>query len=443
MLDKGSNKVYIHTLGCPKNDVDSEILTRALREKGWRTADCISDANIAIVNTCAFIEPARVESVEEIWKLIRQKEAGELDSIIITGCLAERYGPLLAEEMPEIDAIIGNRDIDAIPELIENALSSESPYHAAPVQFSHNWYHTPADHSEGPWGYIKISEGCNNRCSYCSIPGIKGGLRSAPIESLVKQARHLIDKGAREIVLVGQDTTAYGHDRNQNALPELLRRISEIDGDFWIRLLYAHPANLIDENIEAITQTPKVVPYLEVPIQHISDPILDRMGRKIGGEEIKTRISKLREAKPDIALRTSLIVGFPGETDEDFEQLAEYMEEGHFIHGGVFSYSQEEGTSAADFGEKVDDRTVEMRTQLLEMIFDNIRLEAANAMLDKVVPVLIERSGTRPAMRWGRTIFDAPKIDRMVRVRGEAEVGEIVPVRIIKGTEIHFLGVQE
>ncbi len=443
MLEKDSNKIFVLTLGCPKNEVDSDVLVRALRDKGWTVTRSLDEAKVVVVNTCAFIEPARAESIDEIWNLIYEKESGTIDTVIVTGCLAERYGSLLAEEIPNIDAIIGNRDIEAIPELMKNGLFTEGVFHSAPVEYSRDWYHRPLDHPEGTWGYIKISEGCDNRCSYCSIPGIKGGLRSVPMQSLVNQAGHLIDGGAREIILIGQDTAAYCHDRGENMLPELLHRISNIPGDFWIRLLYAHPASLNDENIEAITQTPKVAPYLEVPIQHISDPILERMGRKIGSGEIKKRISKLREARPEIALRTSLIVGFPGETEEDFELLADFMEEGHFVHGGVFEYSREDGTVAADFEDNVDKRTVEMRLHLLEMILDKIRLNTANAMLDKVVDVLVERSGTRPRMLWGRTIYDAPKIDRTVRFRGTAKVGDVVPVRIIRGTEFHLLGVQE
>jgi len=443
MENDNKHKVYITTLGCPKNEVDSEILLKGLREKGWEPVQRLEDASIAIINTCAFIEPARAESIEEIYSLVSDKEQGYLSAIVVTGCLAERYGALLAEEIPEIDVIIGNRDIEEIPGLILEGLRSKATFYAAPKEFSHSWYNSPTDHSEKGWGYIKISDGCDNRCSYCSIPIIKGGLRSAPMDTLVNQARHLIDRGARELILIGQDTTAYGHDRNENRLPELLRQISNIDGDFWIRLLYAHPVNLNDENIEAITQTPKVAPYLEVPIQHISDPILSRMGRKVDSKTIRDRIGKLRQARPDIALRTSMIVGFPGETEDDFEELAQYIDEGHFIHGGVFNYSQEEGTQAAQFEDTVDTRTSEMRRQLIEMMLDNIRLTAAKAMQDKVVEVIVERDGTRENMRWGRTIYDAPKIDRTVRFKGTARVGEIVKVRIIKGTELHFLGVQE
>jgi ribosomal protein S12 methylthiotransferase len=443
MAIEKSYKVFVTTLGCPKNEVDSEIILRGLRDKGWEITTRLSEASTVLINTCAFIEPARAESIEEIYSFVHRKESGRLGSIIVTGCLAERYGALLADEIPEIDVIIGNRDVDAIPNLIIEGLQTAGTFYSAPKEFSNDWYNTPTDHSEMGWGYVKISEGCDNRCSYCSIPGIKGGLRSAPIESVVNQARHLVEKGAREIVLIGQDTTAYGHDRNENLLPNLLQRISNIDGDFWIRVLYAHPAHLTDENIGAITQTPKVVPYLEVPIQHIAEPILNRMGRKIDSKGIRERIAKLRRERPEIALRTSLIVGFPGETDEDFEELAEYMDEGNFIHGGVFSYSREDGTPAANFPEEVDERTIETRKQMIEMIFDGVRLNAAKAMQDKVVDVIVERDGTRQNMLWGRTIFDAPKIDRTVRFRGSAKVGDIVRVRIMKGTEFHFLGVQE
>jgi len=443
MAERKLNKVYIHTLGCPKNDVDSEVLARVLMERGWDIVDSQSKAEVAVINTCAFIDPARAESIEDIWAFVEEKTKGRLEAIIVTGCLAERYGTALAEEIPELDGVIGNRDIEAVPGLIDTALTTPQTFHTAPSEFSRNWYLSPTPQTEPNWGYLKISEGCNNRCSYCAIPDIRGSLRSIPIESLVQQARYMIEGGAHEIVVIGQDTTAYGHDMEQNLFPELLRNLSEIDGDFWIRILYAHPANLSQENIRAIAETPKVVPYLEIPIQHIADNILDRMRRRVTSAQIRERIDALREARPGIALRTSLITGFPGETDDDFEELAEYLEIGHFIHGGVFSYSREDGTPAAEFEDTVPKRTEEARRQLLEIIFENVRKQTNKALEDEKVRVLVERSGTRPNMLWGRTIYDAPRIDRMVRFNGDAAVGDFVDVRIIRGTDLHLLGVQE
>ncbi len=433
----------IFTLGCPKNDVDSEILARNLLESGWTVVDSLEDANVVIVNTCAFIDHARAESMESIWDFIGEREKGNIDAVIATGCLAERYGASLASDMPELDGVIGNRDIDKIPDLIEAALQTGRTYHASPQDFSENWYNRPTGHTHPAWAYLKISEGCDNRCSYCAIPGIRGGLRSVPLESLIKQARHVIERGARELVIIGQDTTAYGHDSGQNLFPEMLRKISEIDGDFWIRVLYVHPRNLTDENIGALVETPKVVPYIEIPIQHISDPILERMDRKVTSTEIRDRIAKLKEIRPEMALRTSVIVGFPGETDADFDELASYLESGHFLHGGVFSYSKEDGTQAARFDREVPARVTETRQQLLEIIFDNLRIENNKNMENKKLRVLVESGTDRHDLHWGRTEFDAPHIDRKVRFRGDAEVGDIVDVRIIRGTEMHLLGVKE
>jgi ribosomal protein S12 methylthiotransferase len=263
------------------------------------------------------------------------------------------------------------------------------------------------------------------------------------MDSIMRQARHLIEIGVKELVLVGQDTTAYGLDTGRNLFADLLRNISKIEGDFWIRVLYAHPKHLTDENIEALTTTQKVAPYLDLPIQHISKNILEKMGRKVTSEEIITRVKLLINAIPDIALRTSIIVGFPGETDEDFEEIASYLEEGDFTHGGVFAYSKEEGTPASEMDGEIPKLVVETRKELLDVIFDKLRAEKSELLQGRAIDVLVESGGTRSGLLWGRTIYDAPQIDRMVRFKGSARIGEIVKVMIIKANESHLLGVQE
>ena len=437
-------KVFIATLGCPKNDVDSEVLARFLSETGWIIVDALDDAEIAIVNTCGFIESAKKESIEAIWEMVTAKENGLIGKVVVTGCLAERYGDALVEEIPQLDAVLGNRDMSEIPGFLAEAIhTGNRVYRANPANFSCDWYERPTGHSHPAWAYLKISEGCDNACCYCAIPRIRGPLRSVPIESLLRQAQYIIDSGAREIVIIGQDTTAYGHDIGKKLFPELIKRLSDIEGDFWIRVLYAHPKNLDTDNIKALTETPKVVPYLELPIQHFSDPILERMGREVTSAEIREKVAILKELRPDIALRTSVIVGFPGETDDDFNRLADYIEEGYFCHGGVFEYSEEDGTIAASYSGKIPKETSETRKHLIEMIFDRVICETNRRMEELTMPVLIENAGIRPGLLWGRTQYDAPQIDRMVRVRGNASVGEIVDVNIIRGTEYHLLGVQE
>lgn len=438
------NRVFIDTLGCPKNSVDSNVLRRALSDEDFEVVDTMRDAEIWILNTCAFIADARAESVEAISEMISAKKKGKVEAIVVTGCFAEKSGETLIKEMPEIDVVIGNRDMEEIPHILRKALDEEKNTACFTVEkYSENWYDKKIEPNHPAWSYLKISEGCNNRCSYCSVPSIRGNLRSAPLETVLKQACGFIERGVKELVIIAEDTTAYGLDKGENLLPELLLRLSEIDSDFWIRVLYAHPMRLSDELIPAITETPKVVPYLDIPIQHISETILSAMGRNITGREIRDRVRKIRDRKPNIALRTSVIVGFPGETDEDFEELLEFIEEGHFIHGGVFEYSKEEGTPAIQLENWIPKNVVEARKNLIELAFDEIRKKSNEQLIGKKVPVLIERETSRKDLQWGRSIYDAPEIDRAVRIRGNAGVGEIVDVQIIKGVEDNLIGVQE
>lgn len=444
MIDDYNNRVYIETLGCPKNEVDSQVISRTLSDSGWRIVGSLEDADIAIVNTCGFIEPAKAESIEAIWEMVNAKERGDISRVVVTGCLAERYASVLAEEIPKLDAVLGNKNPMMLPGLLINALESgEKPYCRTPPDFDHNWYNTPTGFHENTWAYIKISEGCDNRCTYCAIPNIRGRYRSAPMQSIVEQARFVLGSGVRELVLVGQDTTSYGIDSGRNLFPELLGRLSDIEGDFWIRVLYAHPGRLNEENVEAIARTPKVVPYLELPIQHISDSILERMGRHVTGAEIKGKVARLKELNPEIVLRTSLIVGFPGETDEDFDALVSYIEEGDFLHGGVFDFSAEDGTPAASYDGEVPRKVVETRRVILDMVFEKIHARSSRNAEGQTLSVLVESEGSRPGLYWGRTRYDAPRIDRMVRFRGNASPGQIVDVQIIRGKGYHLLGVQE
>jgi len=435
--------VFIETLGCPKNRVDSEVLERALFMSGWRVVGKPHDAEAVVINTCGFIEDAKAESIETVWEFIRAKEAGLIETVVVTGCLAERYAQVLGDEMPELDVVLGNRDPRAIVRAMEASRNVNSqPLVSTPEAFLADWYEDALCVGNRPWAFVKVTEGCDNRCSYCAIPAIRGGLRSAPLESIVARCRQLVENGTRELVLVGQDTTAFGLDSGENRFPELLRSISAIDGDFWIRVMYSHPRNLTEKNISALAETPKVAPYLDLPIQHISDGILDRMGRHTDGNHIRRIVRDIEERISGIALRTSVIVGFPGETDADFDQLVEFLDEGHFIHGGVFAYSPEDGTPSALFQDSIDGETVAERKLFVEMIFDRIRHESNLVMEGRTVRVLVESEGSRPGLIWGRTEFDAPEIDRNLRFRGEVEVGSFADVMIIRGSGFHLLGVQ-
>ena len=440
------DKIYIETLGCPKNNVDSELMAHHLTESGWKVVSKLSEADIAIVNTCAFIDEAKAESIEAIWNLVAAKERGRIEKVVVAGCLAERYGEVLVDEIPELDAVFGNRDPREISNVLAETISNpEKTRYIAPKNYIYNWYEhtTHAETLHQGWAYLKITEGCDNNCSYCAIPSIRGKLRSAPMDSILKQAEQILASGAKEIVLVGQETTAYGLDFGQNLFPKLLRRLSEIDGDFGIRVLYAHPRHMTTENIEAIVETPKLLPYLDLPIQHISDNMLESMNRHVNGKQIRETISVLREMRPEIVLRTSVITGFPGETEDDFNELVEFIDEGHFIHGGVFAFSSEDGTAAASFDNAVPSELAEERKLLIEMVFDRIKQDANEALEDKTMRVLVEQKGPRPGLMWGRTPYDAPEIDRMVRFRGEANVAEFANVRILKGAGFHLLGVKE
>ncbi|MCK5833978.1 MiaB/RimO family radical SAM methylthiotransferase, partial [bacterium] len=356
----------------------------------------------------------------------------------------ERYSEVLKNEMPQVDIVFGNRDQSKIIHALERARNSSSkPFVSTPRDYLTNWYENNIDNGSLPSAYLKVSEGCNNRCSYCAIPSIRGNLRSAPIDSLVSQAEFLINSGVKEITLIGQDTTAYGMDKDENKFPDLLRAISSIEADFWIRVLYSHPRHMIDANIEALATTPKVLPYLDMPIQHISGHILERMGRYVDGDDIRAIVAKLKDSIPGIALRTSVMVGFPGETESDFNELCEFLDEGHFIHGGVFAYSPEDGTPAVNFNDMIEQEVAVERKLFVDMIFDRLRQESNIELEGKTLKVLVEREGSRKEMFWGRTRFDAPEIDRIVRFRGKAEIGTFTDVHIIKGTGFNLLGVQK
>ena len=471
-------KIHLISLGCDKNLVDSEKMLARLFKSGFEYSELPEDADIIIVNSCAFIGDAKEESINTILEMASYKEEGICKGLIVTGCLAERYRDEVLTESPEVDAVIGTnayQDREKIARrLCEDA---EACGKGAEKENKKGGIKDFKDLSEihfreqsefgrivttGGWyAYLKIAEGCNKRCTYCIIPYLRGPQRSVPMEELCEEARELADTGVRELILVAQETTVYGTDLyGKKMLQELLRRLSEIEGIKWIRLLYCYPEEITDELIEAIKDLPKVCHYLDIPIQHASDNILKNMARKTTEEEIRERIESLRRAVPDIALRTTMITGFPGETDEDFEILYSFVDDMEFDRLGVFPYSREEGTKAASFDDQVPEEIKEKRRDELMLLQQSIAFEKAEERVGEIFEVLIEGRLTEDAfpeddplrelfssgndnIYIGRTYMDAPSVDGYFFVRaGKRELlsGDFVTARVTKAQGYDLVG---
>ncbi|MGD0338361.1 MAG: 30S ribosomal protein S12 methylthiotransferase RimO [Bacteroidota bacterium] len=420
-------KVSMITLGCPKNVVDSETLMGQMRLNGIELAGNIDDADIAIINTCGFIDAARAESIDTIIETVHQKDVKKLKKVLVMGCLVERYRSELAKEIPEVDRFFGTHEI---PALLEE-LGGRYRY----GMIGERVLTTPAHYA-----YLKILEGCDNPCSFCSIPLMRGRLVSRPIEEILKEAELLASRGVKEIVVIGQDTTAYGIDRTgKRILAKLLEEIAAVDGIKWIRLMYTYPAKFPMEILEIFGRTPKLCRYIDIPIQHISDGVLQSMHRGITQKATRELLKAFRDMVPDIALRTTLIVGYPTETAEDFEELLNFVGEERFERLGVFSYSHEEGTPAHELGDPVPCEVKEERlSQIMELQRDIS--EARNqSMVGKKFPVLIDR--IEQGWHIGRTESDAPEIDNEVYCRGvEARCGEFYQVSISDAVEYDLYG---
>ncbi|GAB4313832.1 MAG: 30S ribosomal protein S12 methylthiotransferase RimO [Candidatus Zixiibacteriota bacterium] len=421
-MDQNSlnRRIFLRTLGCPKNEVDSGVMQRHLEQAGWIIVDDPDQADVEIINTCGFIEPTKVESLEAIWEGVeRKEERNDGRRLIVTGCLAQRYGQALASEIDGIDAIIG---FDR-PDLILQALDATGT--GAPAcwiekpglsyrddSVSHLW---PADRPAPISSYIKISDGCDNACRFCAIPLIRGRLRSRPKAAIVSEVASLVGAGTKEVILVAQDTTSYGLDQpEQGDLADLLYALNDIPANFWIRLMYAHPAFLTDRQIEAFRECEKLIPYLDMPLQHISDRMLGIMNRHITKAETQAKIDRLRSARPGMALRTTFIVGHPGETDADFEEMLEFAERNTFERMGAFPYSEEDSTPAARMDEKVPEALMRERLSRLVEAFEYWSSEQSVDRLGSAVPCLMEQEIN--GVWQGRTIFDAPEIDGQVTV---------------------------
>ena len=461
-----TEKIYLVSLGCDKNLVDSEIMLGLLSKEGYAITNELSEADYAIVNSCCFIGDAKEESINTIIEIGELKKEGKLKGLIVTGCLAQRYQSMITDELPEADAVIGTTAYDNIVSAIaeiksKNGLADKSLYIEDLERLTGGEEHRLVPAGEVS-SYIKIAEGCNKRCTYCIIPYIRGNYRSIPMETIVKEAEELAKQGTKELLLVAQETTLYGVDiYGKKALPELVHELSKISGIEWIRLLYCYPEEITDEIIEAIKNEKKVCHYIDLPIQHSSDAILRRMARKTNQAELRERIAKLRKEIPDITLRTTLITGFPGETEEDFKELYNFVDEMEFDRLGVFTYSAEEGTPAAEMDGQVDEEVkIARRNEIMELQ-QEISAEKAEGRIGKVYEVLVE--GTVPVdsvngeafasimevnedgkkVYIGRTYMDAPDVDGQVFFESDYEImsGELVEVEIIASDEYDLFGV--
>lgn len=405
-------KIMFVSLGCDKNLVDTEMMLGILRQKGYDFTDDEAEAEVVVVNTCCFIGDAKEESINTLLELAELKKSGSLKALLAAGCLAQRYREEIQQEIPEVDAILGTMAIEEIAEAVEQVLQGRAENHFRELNSRPAVCRERVLTTGGHFAYLKIAEGCNKRCTYCIIPKVRGDYRSIPMEELVAQAEELAKKGVRELSLVAQETTLYGMDLyGEKRLPELLRALAAVDGIYWIRLLYCYPEEITDELIETIAEEPKICHYLDLPIQHASDAVLKRMGRRTGQEELRGRIRQLRERIPDICLRTTLISGFPGETQEDFEELYRFVNEMEFDRLGVFPYSQEEDTRAARMPDQIPEETKESRRDELMELQQAIAFEKAEQMIGSVLTVMVEGKVADEEIYVTRTYRDAPNVD--------------------------------
>lgn len=436
-------KILFVSLGCDKNLVDTEMMLGMLEEKGYSFTDADEEAEAVIVNTCCFIGDAKEESINTLLEYAQLRQQGQLKALIASGCLAQRYREEIQQEIPEVDAIVGTNAIEDIVKALEETLAGKSENHYRDIDLPPVSGHSQVVTTGGHYAYMKIAEGCNKHCTYCIIPKVRGRYRSIPMEILVDQARGLAEKGVRELILVAQETTLYGVDLyGKKSLPELLKNLAEIPGLFWIRILYCYPEEITDDLIEVIATQPKVCHYLDIPIQHAADGILARMGRKTDQAFLRGMIEKLRERIPDICLRTTLISGFPGETQEDFEELYNFVDEMEFDRLGVFPYSQEEDTPAAVMENQIPEEVKCSRRDELMELQQEIAFEKAQDMVGSVLVVMIEGKVADEDTYVARTYRDAPNVDGYLFLNTTASLmtGDLVKVLVTDANEYDLIG---
>ncbi len=431
------------SLGCDKNLVDSEVMLGLLDKKGYQIVDSEEDADIIVVNTCCFIHDAKEESIQTILEMAEYKKEGKLKALIVTGCLAQRYQQEIIDEIPEVDAVLGTTSYDHIVEAVEEALAGNGHVVLEDVDALPDVKEKRLVTTGGHYAYMKIAEGCDKHCTYCIIPKLRGNYRSVPMEKLLAEAKDLADQGVKELILVAQETTVYGKDLyGEKSLHKLLRELCKISGIQWIRILYCYPEEIYDELIQTIKEENKVCHYLDLPIQHASDAVLKRMGRRTSKAQLVEIIEKLRKEIPDISLRTTLITGFPGETQEQHEELKDFVDEMEFDRLGVFTYSPEEDTPAATMTEQIPEEVKEDRQAELMELQQEIAFDLAEDMAGREVLVMIEGKVADENAYVGRTYKDAPNVDGLIFINTDEELmsGDFARVRVTGALEYDLIG---
>ncbi|MDD6153964.1 MAG: 30S ribosomal protein S12 methylthiotransferase RimO [Eubacteriales bacterium] len=445
-------KVFFDTLGCAKNFDDTEIARGVLRENGHEVVKDPEDADVLVVNTCGFIDDAKRESIDEVFKMSEYRSQGK--KLIMSGCMAQRYYMTLTKEMPEVDAFVGVNDYEKLPEVLNDLDNGEGERNEQGQVVRVDGVYTDRfeeDEShkalpENPYtANLRIAEGCDQGCTYCIIPKIRGRYRSRTMESILDEAERLADAGCKELVVIAQDTSCYGKDiYGRNALSDLLRKLVKIEGIEWIRIMYCYEDHMDEELMDVMASEPKIVHYIDIPLQHAADRILKRMNRHTTKAEIIEKLSALREKMPDIHIRTTIIVGFPGETEEDFEELLDFVEEQKFARLGAFTYSQEEGTPAANMPDQIDEDIKQDRLDRLMELQMRISNELNTSKIGQTFDVMVDGPDEEEGVYLGRTKYDAPDIDDAVifTAKGDHEPGEMVKVLIQDAFDYDLSGVE-
>ncbi|MEE8586873.1 MAG: 30S ribosomal protein S12 methylthiotransferase RimO [Acidobacteriota bacterium] len=439
-------RVGFISLGCPKNLVDSEVMLGMLSQSGHQITHNAQDAEIIVVNTCGFIESAQQESINTILEMAGYKESGSCRRLIVAGCLVERFRDQIQQQIPEVDAVIGTNEIPRILEVCSQLLPAKPPHYENRELYLYDDQAPRILTTPRYSAYVKIAEGCDHPCSFCVIPQMRGGFRSRPVESVLREAQRLAQSGVKELNLVGQDTTMFGWDRgDRQGLANLIRRLGEVDGIEWVRFLYAYPNNIYDELLDALREVPQACKYIDVPLQHGSKKMLSRMKRGGNQGSLLRLVARIRERVPDVAIRTTFIVGFPGETEEDFEELSELVRQARFDRLGVFTYSDEEQAASHALDAKVPAEVAQQRQARLMKMQRKIARQANRKLVGKILPVLLEGPSKESDLLWeGRLSTQAPDIDGVVYLTDgideAVQPGEIRPVRIERAHDHDLIG---
>ena len=436
-------KILFISLGCDKNLVDTEVMLGMLASRGYEMTNDEQEADIIVINTCCFIHDAKEESIQNILEMAEYKKNGSAKALIVTGCMAERYRQEILDEIPEVDEVLGTTAYDRILDAVDAALAGQhevmtADLDALPLPETKRLVTTG-----GHFAYLKIAEGCDKHCTYCIIPRIRGNFRSLPMERLLKEAQDLAEQGVKELILVAQETTLYGKDLyGEKSLPKLLRELCKISGIRWIRILYCYPEEITDELIQVMKEEPKICHYLDLPIQHANDTILKRMGRRTSKQELIDIVQKLRKEIPDICLRTTLITGFPGETQEQHEEVMEFIDTLEFDRLGAFTYSPEEDTPAATFEDQIDEEVKEDRQADIMELQQEIAFDKAEDMIGREVLVMIEGKVADENAYVGRTYRDAPNVDGLIFINTDVELisGDFAKVKVTGALDYDLIG---